>query len=136
MNFIESCFSQSEVLDVPENFSLSLRCKTCLKTFVSKLEFDLLGSFTSPLQSLIIVPEKTSYIQCGKVKRKWPCHSGFLPGIFSGGDKIYCYANFFIVLGRNLGSGLQKSLEGGKLLLFRGGVSPPPPFEGKPAIRR
>ena len=24
-------------------------------------------------------------------------YSGFLPGIFSGGGKIYCYANFSIV---------------------------------------
>ena len=43
-------------------------------------------------------------------------YSGFLPGIFSGGGKIYCYANFSIVFGPNFKEGGGgKSLRVGKL---------------------
>ena len=62
--------------------------------------------------ALIVCGLKTVLMRCGEME------SGFLPGIFSRGDKIYCYANFFcyanfsIVFGPNFGGGVS---EGGKL---------------------
>ena len=58
--------------------------------------------------------------------------SGFLPGIFFGGE-VYCYANFFcyanfsIVFGPNFGEG--KSIRGGGDKLLQGGAPLSPSVE-------
>ena len=58
----------------------------------------------------------------GKIKLKYTrnianklsWNTDFVPGIFFGGDKIYCYANFSIVFEANFG-GQVSERGGGKL---------------------
>ena len=138
MNLIESCFSQSEVLDMPESFSLSLRCKTFLETLLSKLEFDLLGSFCFTLHLPHKAPSlflrKLQISNAERLNGNGHAILAFLQELFSGGAKSivmqisFTLQIFLLFWDEILGEGC-KSLWGGQTA---SGVVPPPLEESQP----